>query len=1176
MNEAISKLKGGISEYFVQHREVSWLMLVALLVWGGVSYTRLAQQEDPKIPERRALIVTRFPGAGAIKMEQLVTKKIEQKVAELQSLDEISSETRDGVSIIHVSLLFSSQRGVDEEWNKLRAKLREVSLPQGCGEPWLDTDFGNTITLLYAITSPPISDAECIARANLVRHRLAQLRSRTGAEQRAAVVAFFPPAISRSYRAVVSQKFVQYLQREAAGWDAQVCAGDSFMLAEFGTKSARAEIEKLLERFADELVGADRSLHPDFPYPLVLVGDEDPLPQIRARAIPRYSYRRLEMLAEELRDQLYQAPGAGRVTGIGVVPEVVYLLFSIPTVEGYQISADTVMGSIAARNAVIPGGILRGEGHNFLVQLSGEFKNEQELEGAIVGGSADGGAVYLRDIFEVRRSYETPISYNVEILSRDGPGRELARRRSTLVAVEMKDGQIIAGFQEECRRALERFQARLPEGVEILTVSDQPKSVRHRIDHFLRCFIEAVVAVVIVAVFLMDLRSALVVALAIPLTVSFTFGGMHLLGVPLHQISIAALIIALGMLVDDPVVASDAINRELAAGQPRARAAWEGPFKLRHAILYATLINILAFLPLRLLPSDKGAFIGALPLVVTLALIGSRIVSMTFVPLLGYYVLRGQKDFSAGAEARTFPLFAVVDRAVLAVLPRYKWLLQHALDHPFRFVAIGYGLLALALLLTPLFGRQFFPPAERNQLLIDVTLPETASVVQTRDVCQQIVACLRGHPQVETAAVFAGGTAPRFYYNVAPEPNANHRAQVLVNTARQEDAPVLVPLLRDQLAKAVVGARCTVKQLEQGPAVNEPIQIRLSGDDLDVLRGLADQVAGLLRAAGGYNVSDDLGRRVPTLEIVIDQERANTLGVDNTLVGRISQAAFAGLPVTQLREGDHLVPVVIRLRPEERNEAARIKRLYVESRRQHRLIPLESFADVRVKPEYAAIPHYSQLRTVTVSSFSRFGELPSKVLERARPALRRLQDGLPAGYALRYAGEEKEIRESQRDMTLVVLVSLALITLAMVMQFNSVMKSLVVMLTVPLGLIGAFVGMALMRANFGFMAMLAMVSLAGVIVSHIIVLSDFIEEARREGMELKQALVQAGLVRLRAVLVTVLSTVAGLIPLALTGGALWHPLCSVHIFGLLFATVLTLVLLPVWYFLLCAKLKWIQ
>ena len=177
---------------------------------------------------------------------------------------------------------------------------------------------------------------------------------------------------------------------------------------------------------------------------------------------------------------------------------------------------------------------------------------------------------------------------------------------------------------------------------------------------------------------------------------------------------------------------------------------------------------------------------------------------------------------------------------------------------------------------------------------------------------------------------------------------------------------------------------------------------------------------------------------------------------------------------------------------------------------------------------------------------------------------------------MRYAGEEKEIRESQRDMTLVVLVSLALITLAMVMQFNSVMKSLVVMLTVPLGLIGAFVGMALMRANFGFMAMLAMVSLAGVIVSHIIVLSDFIEEARREGMELKQALVQAGLVRLRAVLVTVLSTVAGLIPLALTGGALWHPLCSVHIFGLLFATVLTLVLLPVWYFLLCAKLKWIQ
>lgn len=1167
-------IRGGLAQYFVEHREVGWLALVAVLIWGWVSYQSLPQQEDPKIPERSALLVTDFPGASSQKIEELVTKKLEEKIDELESIDEIKSQSRAGVSVITVSQLPGSKMRVDQEWDKLRAKLSEVKLPEGCGAPRLNTDFGDTITLLFAVTSPPLSDAELEVRANLIRSRLAKLRATTGPQGRAAVFAFYPAPVAESYRAVVKRTFETVLAAEKLGEDIKTHQGRSYIMGDFKTSATRRQLEDFLRKFVRMLAGSDSELHPDFGGGVVLMGDEDPLPAIRATSEPRYSYRELEVMADALKDELKEVGSVGKVSKIGNVDEVVYLLFSIATVNGYQLSPDQIIEALASRNAIIPGGTFRAEGQNFPVQLSGEFENENEILGAIVGVAGDNGLpVYLRDLFEVRRGYENPIPYSVEVLKRTSAKGDLQQRRAVLVAVEMKEGNIIGQFNREVAGAVERAKPRLPDGVEIMTLSDQPGAVAHRVQHFMKCFIEAVVVVVLVALFLMDWPSALVVATAIPLTVAMTFGGMAVFHIPLHQISIAALIIALGMLVDDPVVASDAINREIAHGRPRALAAWQGPYRLRRAILFGTIINIVAFLPLVLLPGDKGAFIFALPMVVTLSLVSSRVVSMTFVPLLGYYLLRGQKGLEAGGDIRPFFLFRPVDKTLAALLPKYKALLQTGLRRPGRSIGIACGLLGMSFGLTPFFGTQFFPPAERNQLLIDVQLPESASLTQTRQVCRDIVGRLKRQAEISSAVVFSGGTAPRFYYNVVPGEPGSYLAQILVNTHTAEEVPGLLVKLRDELDREIAGARIVVKQLEQGPPVEAPIQIRLSGENLDVLRRTADDVAGALRNAGGYKVHDDLGRRMPTLLIDIDQTRANTLAINNSQIGRLAQAAFSGLKVTELREGDHLIPVVIRLRIEERTEVEKIRTLYVRSMNGG-LVPVNSFATVNIKPEYATIAHYHKLRTVTVKSFSAFNQLPSQILKRARSAIRKID--LPPGYNLEFAGEAKELKKSQSEMGDVMKISLALIALAMVIQFNSAMKSLVVMLTVPLGLIGAFTGLAVTGASLGFMASLGIVSLAGVIVSHIIVLSDYIEEARAEGRELKEALLQAGLVRLRAVLVTVLATVGGLIPLALTGGELWHPLTSVHIFGLIFATMLTLVLLPVLYYVFCAKLKLIK
>lgn len=1166
---------GGLARFFVEHREVGWLLLVAVLVWGGFSLLGLAQQEDPKIPERTALVVTALPGATALQVEQLITEKLEKKISELDSVEEIKSQSRLGSSVITVKLRPALRARIDQDWDKLRARLAEVRLPEGAIAPRLDTDFGNTVTLLFGVTSPRATEAECVARANLIRREIADLRGGTGGEGRASVFAFYPPAVSQGYRARTKDQFLQALQNENRGSDVRAVQGESFILADFATGAPRAELVRFLSEFIRDVAGSDAELHPDFGPVVILLGDEDPLPAIRERALPRYAYRDLERAADLLEDELKQLGSVGRVRKVGVVPEALYLMYSMRGVEGRSLDSERVMKFIAARNALIPGGSLATEGQNFPVQLSGEFKSDADLMGAVIGQSTEGAPIYLRDVFEVRRGYENPIEFATSVLSGGAGGEAVPfEQRAVLVAVEMKEGRIIRRFDAEVARAVEGVRARLPEGMGIETLSDQPGAVAGRVGHFLTCFAEAVGVVILVALLLMEWRSALVVATAIPLTVALTFIGMHLIGIPLHQISIAALIIALGMLVDDPVVASDAINRELASGRPRGVGAWLGPWRLRRAILYATVINIVAFLPLALLPGDKGAFILALPLVVTLALAASRLVSVTFIPLLGYYLLRGQRSLEDGAaETRRFPLFRWIDLGLMRVAPWYRALLERCFIRPSRPVLVAYGLLVASFGAVPFFGSQFFPPAERNQCLVDIELPASASIFQTRDVVFRVVEVLRREAAVVGAGIFSGGTAPRFYYNVTPREPAPNLAQVLVNTRTAREVPALVSRLRERFDREIAGARVLVKELEQGPPVEYPIQVRIAGEDLDVLHGLADRVAAVLRGAGGYKVNDDLGWRMPTLRVNVDQARANTLGVVNTLIGRVIRSAFGGLQVTELREDDRLVPVLIRLESSERNEAAKISSLYVESMTT-RPVPLSSFAEVGVHPEFATIPRHNLLRSVTVRAFSHVGELPSAVLARAREAIESIP--LPAGYRLEFEGEAKELRQSQSEMGMVMGISMALIAMAMVLQFNSVVKAGVVLLVVPVGLIGAFAGMAVLRTSLGFMALLGIVSLAGVIVSHIIVISDLIEESRVEGMEVREALIHAGLVRLRAVLVTTFATVGGLVPLALTGGELWRPLTAVHIFGLLFATALSLVLLPTLYHVFCVRWRWIR
>ena len=417
-----------MARFFVEHREVAWLAFLVVLVWGGFALARLAQQEDPKIPERTALVVTAFPGATALQVEQLVTEPIEKKLTELESVEEIESQSRLGVSVVTVKLRPAARARIDQDWDKLRARLAEVRLPEGAASPRLDTDFGNTITLLFGVTSPAASEAECVARANLIRGWLAR-DADGGRKGRAAIFAFYPPSVARSYRDWTAERFLHALGNEKRGWNIQPVLGESFILADFETAASREDLQGFLDRFIRSIAGSDSELHPDFGPVVILMEDEDPLPEIRRRALPRYSFRDLEVAADTFEDELKQLEGVGRVRKIGVIPEALYLLYSMRGVEGRALSSQRVMDFLATRNALIPGGVLATEGQNFPVQLSGEFKQVSDLLGAVVGQAADGSPTYLRDVFEVRRGYENPVVFEGAVRERlEGTGGWVGKR----------------------------------------------------------------------------------------------------------------------------------------------------------------------------------------------------------------------------------------------------------------------------------------------------------------------------------------------------------------------------------------------------------------------------------------------------------------------------------------------------------------------------------------------------------------------------------------------------------------------------------------------------------------------------------------------------------------------------------------------------------------------------
>ncbi len=936
-----------------------------------------------------------------------------------------------------------------------------------------------------------------------------------------------------------------------------------------------ASLLKAADRFVHERLQT-AEFHPDA-WPLAVIRDpRETRARLAAVAGDKYSYRELDQFTDLIEKSIKTLPLVSKVSRTGLLDEKIFLYYSQERLAAYGIQNSKLPDTLSARNITLPGGQLAVEGKNLSIDPTGEFKSEKEIGDVVVTASGSGAPVYLRDLVDVVRGYDNPPRYLNYYNWRDAQGG-WHRTRAVTLAAQMRSGEQIDKFGQGVDATLAELKKRLPEDLVMARTSDQPLQVRENVSLFMNSLYEAVILVVIVSLIgFWEWRSAVLMALSMPIMLLMTFGMMHALGIDLQQVSVASLIIALGLLVDDPVVAGDAIKRDLATGHASVISAWLGPTKLAKAIMYATATNIVAYLPFLLLNGATSEFIYSLPVVLTASLVASRLVSMTFIPLLGYYLLRPKAEASI-AERRQKGFAAFYYRIGTA-----------AINHRWKVLAGALAFLALGGFFGSQLKQQFFPKDLSYLSYVDVWLPEDAPLTATneaayraeeviRDVVKEYGREHKGGDVLQSLTTFIGGGGPRFWFSVAPELQQLNYAQIIIQVKDKHNTEHLIAPLQKALSASVAGARIDVRQLESGKAVGLPVQIRISGDDAATLRAEAEQVKEIFRAIPkAARVRDDWGDESFTVRLRTDPDRANLAGVSNYDVAAASATAISGHSVTSLREGDKQIPVVARLRMEERAQLADINNLYVYSSQGTGRVPLGQVSSVAHEMQTEKLRRRNQFRTITVACFPKDGVLPSEVMKAAREKLNAFAGALPPGYKMEIGGEEEEQIKGFKDLTVVLLISIVAIFLALVFQFKHAIKPLIVFAAIPFGMVGALISLWVMGSPFGFMAFLGCVSLVGVIVSHVIVLFDFIEEAHERGEPLREALLDAGIMRLRPVLITVGATVIALFPLAAHGGPLWEPMCYAQIGGLSVATFITLLLVPVLYAIFVLDLKLVK
>ncbi|WP_420152512.1 efflux RND transporter permease subunit [Siphonobacter sp.] len=963
------------------------------------------------------------------------------------------------------------------------------------------------------------------------------------------VLAYFPGANSAQVEDQVTKKLEQYLFQFE-----EVKKSKTFSTTRDGAVVINVELEDKVKdpdvfwsKLRHELLVAKTLALPEgVRGPIVNSDFGDTEALVIGIESDQASYNELKDYLQKVEDQLRTLPAVSKIKRIGEQKEQIVITSNSEKLAQYGIKFTQVMNVLKSQNAISPTGNVKTGTAEVPLYANGGYSTESQIASQIIGTSKTGDVIRLGDVARITRQYQDPTSTTT-----------VNGHRALMLAVEMHEGNNIVSFGKDVDAQLEAVKKLLPSTVKLTTIVNQPHLVDENVGHFIREFFLAIVSVVIVVILLLPFRIAAVAAMAIPMTVAVTFALLHAFGIELHQVSLAALIVVLGMVVDDAIVIADNYVELLDEGLDRWTAAWRSASDLVVPVFAATITIIASFMPMVILSGSVGEFIFALPITVAIALSASFIVAMILTPLLCYtFIKKGLHDPSeANKKKRT----SLLDRMQNGYNTAIDWCMRHS------GVTILGSLLTVALagLLFTTIRQKFFPAAERNQFVVELWMPTGTKLDKTRAAINKIENVVKKDQRVTSYATFAGTSAPRFYYNFSPEVPVTNYAQILINTTDIASTQAMAEDLTRQVDALVPEGRPQVKLMQQGTVTKAPVEVRIVGDDLPTLKQIGVQVDSVLRnTPGSAMVRTDFMEDYYGVNINLKGE-ANRLGFTTSSIGQTVYAGFNGAPVTTLYEGTTPVDLVVRLDETNRRNFDDLLNTYLSSPVTGASVPLRQIADLQPAWQTGRIMHRNGVRTLTVQSETQANLLPSELLKAVQPKIESLK--LPAGYRIEYGGEYEGQKETFSQMVVVMVISIVLIFLILLFQFRNIKEALLVMLTIPLSLFGAFLGLILTHNNFGFTAFVGLISLSGIVVRNAIILVDHTNELLKHGMDIPTAAAESGKRRLRPIFLTAMAAAIGVLPMILSGSPMWSPLASVIAVGVVWSMIMALLTVPVLY-----------
>ncbi len=869
-----------------------------------------------------------------------------------------------------------------------------------------------------------------------------------------------------------------------------------------------------------------------------------------------FSQEELRTYADQVRRQLLLVPDVAKVETFGVQAEKLYIEVSQKRLAALGLDFSQVINQLGAQNAVEGAGVLNAGSGNLQVRIQGQFNSVDQLAAfpirAVNPSTGVASQLRLSDIAEIKRGYADPASVMVRY-----QGKQVIA-----LGVSMAKGGDIIAMGKALRKVTTSLQQGLPAGITLAQIQDQPEAVSRSVGEFVSVLIEAVVIVLAVSFIALGLHTkplridiwpGLVVAITIPLVMAITFVVMFYWGVGLHKISLGSLIIALGLLVDDAIIAVEMMVRKLEEGFDKMHAATFAYDATAMPMLTGTLITAVGFLPIGLAKSVTGEYTFAIFAVTAAALVISWVVSVYFVPYLGALLLKSRPS-AAGEVHELFdtPFYN-----------RFRALVRWCVDHRWITIALTIAVFALGIVGMGKVQQQFFPDSSRPEILVDLWLPEGSTIEQSDAVARRFEARMLQEKGVSSVTTWVGSGVPRFYLpldQVFPQSNVSQAIVLPKDLTEREALRKRLPAL---VATEFPEVRARVKLLPNGPPVPYPVQFRIAGEDPAVVRQWADQAKDILRANPNMRgVNDNWNEPIKALKLDVDQDKARALGVSSQSLAQAARTLLSGSTIGQYREGDKLIDIVLRQPLAERRVITDIGNAYVPTS-SGRSIPLTQIATVNFGFEPGVLWREGRNYAVTVQGDVAEGLQGATVTAQVWPTLQKLQAKMPAGYRIEVAGAVEESSKGQGSIMAGVPVALFIMFTLLMLQLHSFSRSVLAFLTGFMGIAGAAGALLLLNKPFGFVASLGVIALFGMIVRNAVILIDQIEQDRARGVADWQAIVESAVRRFRPIVLTAAAAVLAMVPLSRS--VFWGPMAVAIMGGLVVATALTLLALPAMY-----------